>query len=59
MTDQIKIKYVKSIIKQTKNQKKIIEALGFKRLNQVLVKPKNSAILGMLRKVAHLVAIEK
>ena len=54
----IKIRYKKSIIKQPKSQKKIVEALGFKKLNQVLSKKLNPALEGMLKKVPHLVAIE-
>lgn len=55
----ITIKYKKSVIKQPKSQKKIVEALGFRKLNQVLVKKLNPSLQGMLRKVAHLVAIEE
>ena len=55
----VTVKYVKSVIKQPKRTKQIIEALGFRKLNQVITRPNNPAILGMLRKVAHLVAIQK
>jgi large subunit ribosomal protein L30 len=56
---KITIKYKKSVIKQPKSQKKIVQALGFRKLNQVLVKNLNPSLQGMLRKVAHLVAIEE
>lgn len=55
----IKIRYTKSVINQPRRQKDIIRALGFRKLNQVLTKKSIPSILGMVRKVAHLVAIEK
>ena len=55
----IKIKYKKSIIKQPKSKKKIVEALGFRKLNQVLTKKLTPSLQGILRKVGHLVVIEE
>lgn len=53
----IKIKQVKSAIKRPARQKRTIEALGFRKLNQVLEKEATPQILGMLKKVEHLVVV--
>lgn len=53
----IKIKQVKSTIKKPLRQKRTIKALGFKRLNQVIEKEATPQILGMIRKVNHLVQV--
>jgi large subunit ribosomal protein L30 len=40
-------------------QKLVIKGLGFTRLNQVIERPDNAAIRGMVAKVPHLVVILK
>ncbi len=53
----IKIKQVRSAIKRPARQKATIQALGFRRLNQVLEKEATPQILGMIKKVEHLVQV--
>ncbi|WP_341906173.1 MULTISPECIES: 50S ribosomal protein L30 [Fluviicola] len=53
----IKIKQVRSAIKRPARQKRTIEALGFSRLNQVIEKEATPQILGMIKKVEHLVQV--
>ena len=53
----IKIKQVKSAINRTARQKATIEALGFKKLNQVVEHEATPQILGMVEKVQHLVTV--
>lgn len=53
----IKIKQVRSAIKRPARQKKTLEALGFRKLNQVLEKEATPQILGMIKKVEHLVDV--
>ena len=55
----IKVTYVKSSIGYNKNQAKIIEALGLKKLNSSNVIPDNDATRGMIFKVKHLVNVEE
>jgi large subunit ribosomal protein L30 len=57
MAKKIKIKQIKSTIDRPKNQKLTIQALGFRKLNQVIEKEATPQILGMVKKVAHLVEI--
>lgn len=54
----IKIKQVKSRIKCPAVQKRTLDALGLRKMNQVVVKESNPAILGMVNKVRHLVEVE-
>ncbi len=56
---KIKVTQVKSAIKRTKNQKRTLEALGLKGLNQVVEHENTPNILGMVNKVNHLVSVEE
>lgn len=56
---KIKITQVKSQIGCTKRQKATIEALGIKKLNHSVEKEVTPQILGMVRKVNHLVKVEE
>ena len=53
----IKIKQVKSAIKRPADQKATMKALGFRKLNQTLEKEATPQILGMVKKVQHLIQI--
>ena len=57
MADVIKVQYVKSSINRPKKQKLTLEALGLRKLNQVVEIPSNPQTLGMIKKVSHLVRI--
>jgi len=54
---KIKITQIKSVIDRSERQKKTIEALGLKRINHSVEVVATPAIIGMVRKVNHLVAI--
>ena len=55
----IKIKQVKSRIRCPKDQKGTLDALGLRKLNQVVEHEDTLSILGMVEKVKHLVHVEK
>lgn len=55
---KIRITQVKSIIDRSERQKRTMKALGLKKMNQSVEVEANAAIIGMVRKVNHLVAIE-
>lgn len=57
MMATIKIQQVRSTIKRPEDQKATIQALGFRRLNQIVEKEATPQIMGMIRKVSHLVKI--
>ncbi len=54
---QLKIKLIRSGIAFPEKQKKIIQGLGFSRLNQVILRPDTPQIRGMVFKIRHLVEI--
>lgn len=51
----IKVKLVRSAIGRNKNQKRTLEALGLKKLQQTVEHEATPAILGMVATVSHLV----
>ncbi|MEG1574041.1 MAG: 50S ribosomal protein L30 [Bacteroidales bacterium] len=54
----IKIKQVKSRIKCPAVQKRTLDALGLRKLNQIVEHNATPQILGMVAKVKHLVVVE-
>ena len=54
---QIKIKQIKSRINCPTVQKRTLDALGLRKMNQVVVKEDTPAIMGMVNKVRHLVEV--
>ena len=56
---KIKVKKVRSAINRTKRQKLTLEALGLKKIGQVVEHEATPNILGMVRKVEHLVSVEE
>ncbi|HEY6766841.1 MAG TPA: 50S ribosomal protein L30 [Candidatus Sulfotelmatobacter sp.] len=52
---KLHLKWVRSAICAPVKQKLVIKGLGFTRLNQVIERPDNLAIRGMVAKVPHLV----
>ena len=56
---KIKVTKVKSAINRTKNQKLTLEALGLKKIGQVVEHDATPNILGMVKKVEHLVSVEE
>jgi large subunit ribosomal protein L30 len=56
---KLHLKGVRSAIQAPVKQKRVIKGLGFTRLNQIIERPDDSAIRGMVAKVPHLVEILK
>ncbi|WP_297640233.1 50S ribosomal protein L30 [Caldilinea sp.] len=57
MEKTIRIKLVRSPIGYTESQKRTVKALGLHKLNQIVEKPDNEAVRGMIETVTHLVEI--
>ncbi len=53
----LKIKWVKSMISRTEDQRDTMRSLGFKRLNEERVVKNTPEIRGMVKKVIHLVNV--
>jgi len=58
-TKRLRVTYVKSAIGYNVKQKQTIEALGLRRLQQVITHPDTPAVRGMINKVSHLVRVEE
>lgn len=56
---KILVKQVKSSIKRPQDQKRTLEALGLRRIGQVVEHDNSPNILGMINKVKHLVSTEE
>ena len=54
----LKIKLVKGLMGTNPKQRKTVEALGLKKREQVVDKPDNPQIRGMIEVVKHLVEIQ-
>ncbi len=55
---KIKITQVRSAINRTFKQKRTLEALGLHKMDQTVEHEDTPNILGMVRKVNHLVSVE-
>lgn len=56
---KIKVTQVKSQIGRLKSQKRTLEALGLRRLNQTVEHEATPSVVGMVNKVSHLVSVEE
>ncbi|MBI4890007.1 MAG: 50S ribosomal protein L30 [Acidobacteria bacterium] len=54
---KVKIQLITSPIGSPEKHKKIVRALGLKKMNQVVEKPDTPSFRGMARKVPHLLRI--
>lgn len=55
---KLRITWVKSGIGYSRDQKRTLKALGFRRLNQSVVHEDSTSLRGMVNKVRHLVKVE-
>jgi large subunit ribosomal protein L30 len=56
---KLKITKIKSVIDRPERQKRTMEALGLKKLHATVELEATPQILGMVRKVNHLVKVEE
>jgi len=56
---KLRITQIKSSIGSTKRQKATLAALGIKRLHQTVEHDATPQIIGMVRKMSHLVTVEE
>jgi len=56
--EMIKVKLVKSLIGVPEKQKRVVKALGLRKLNKVRVHKNTPSINGMISKVSHLIHVE-
>ncbi|MEO7804771.1 MAG: 50S ribosomal protein L30 [Actinomycetota bacterium] len=56
---QLKITQVKSSVSRKSDQGRTLKALGLRRIRDSVTQPNRPEILGMIRKVEHLVVVEE
>ena len=56
---KVRVKQVKSAINKPVDQKRTVQALGLRKLNQVVEHEATPQILGMINKVKHLLEVEE
>ena len=56
-TGKIKIQWYRSTISTPSAHKAIVRGLGFTKLNQIVERPDNASIRGMVLKIPHLLRI--
>ena len=56
---RIRIKLVRSPICAPEKHKKIVRALGLRKLNQIVEKPDTPGFRGMVAKIPHLLALSE
>ncbi|GAB1483468.1 50S ribosomal protein L30 [Treponema sp.] len=59
MAKRIKIRLVRSTIGTLPAQRATVRSLGLRKIGSVVEQESNPVILGMVRTVAHLVAVEE
>lgn len=59
MAKRLEIRQIRSTIGRKRVQKRTIEALGIKRLNQKVSHEDTPQIRGMIRRVTHLVEVQE
>ena len=56
---QLRITWTKSYIGKPQNQRKVVQALGLRRLHHTVTVGDTPTIRGMVNKVSHLVTVEE
>jgi len=56
---KIRVTQVKSKIRRPQNQKRTLEALGLRKIDQVVEHEATPTILGMIKTVNHLISVEE
>lgn len=56
---QLKITWTKSYIGKPRNQRRVVESLGLKRLHHSVIHGDTPVIRGMVNKVQHLLTVEE
>ena len=56
---KLRITLTRSVIGHPQDQKDTALALGFRKMNQTVVRPDNACVRGMVVKLRHLVSVEE
>ncbi len=53
----LKIQYYKSVIGYSKKQKAMVKSLGLTKLNQIVEKPDDASMRGVVKKIPHILRV--
>lgn len=56
---KLKITQVKGLVNTNQNQRRVMQTLGLRKINQSVEHQDNPAVRGQIRKVSHLVQVEE
>ncbi|MCL1815349.1 MAG: 50S ribosomal protein L30 [Treponema sp.] len=59
MAQNIKVKLIRSVIGKPPVQRATVRSLGLRKIGSSNVLDANPAVMGMIKKVSHLVSVEK
>lgn len=59
MSKKLEITLSRSVIGRTERQKKTVQTLGLKKVNESVVREDTPAVRGMIEKVAHIVTVKE
>ena len=59
MTKKIKVKLIRSVIGRLPVQRATVRSLGLRKIGSSNVLDANPSVLGMVKKVSHLVSVEE
>ncbi|MFO7750643.1 MAG: 50S ribosomal protein L30 [Desulfobacteraceae bacterium] len=59
MSGKLRVTQIRSVIGRPEKHRKIVRALGLKKINMTVEHENNKAIAGMVQRVAHLVKAEE
>ena len=59
MSGKLRVTQIRSIIGRTEKHRKVVRALGLKKINMTVEHENNKAIAGMVQRVSHLVKAEE
>ena len=59
MSGKLRVTQIRSVIGRPEKHRKIVRALGLKKINMTVEHENNKAIAGMVQKITHLVKAEE
>ena len=59
MSGKLRVTQIRSVIGRPEKHRKIVRALGLKKINMTVEHENNKAIAGMVQRVSHLVKAEE
>lgn len=59
MSEKLKITLTCSLIGRTQRQRRTVQTLGLKKINDSIVREDTPAVRGMINKISHIVTVEQ